>query len=148
MSSCKPKRCPVFKLRTPAFPCRRKLPQELLFDEPTMPESDLLALIHQVQNEIYNCPKLFDTLLLETNIESHLVHRAYEYCKRRRFKFEIMADDAGFTLEFYHIDTPGKIRAFAGKFDGHGLSPDFIRQFAEKIFKIREIIKLRRKEKR
>lgn len=137
-------------MKKPLFCVTRELPQALLFTDPNMPDSPLLKLIHQVQNEIYNCTKLFNSLLLlnEEEIQQHFLHRAYEYCRQRKFKFEILANADGFTLEFSHHEVPGKIVVFMGSFDSKGISPDFIRLFAEKIFHLKEIISLRRKEKR
>lgn len=147
---------PVRRQRTPSymkkppFVVSRSLPHSLLFTDPGMPDSPLLNLIHQVQNEIYNCNKLFSSLLLlnEQEIQDHFLHRAYEYCRQRKFKFEILANADGFTLEFSHREVPGKIVVFMGAFDSKGISPDFIRLFAEKIFKLKEIVQLRRKEHR
>lgn len=137
-------------LKKPTFAVTRDLPKYLLFTDPNMPDSPLLKLIHQVQNEIYNCTKLFSSLLLmnENEIEHHFLHRAYEYCRSRKFKFDILANVDGFTLEFSHHEVPGKIVVFMGTFDSKGISPDFIRLFAEKIFHLKEIVSLRRKEKR
>lgn len=135
-------------MKKPSFPCSRSLPQNILFSEPSMPDSPLLKLIHQVQNEIYNCTKIFNTMLIENDYEHHFLHRSYEYCRARKFKFEILANADGFTLELSHEEVSGKIVVFMGTFDSKGISPDFIRIFAERIFKIKEIVHLRRRERR
>lgn len=134
-------------LKKPLFHCPRNLPHHLLFNEPEMPDSPLLKLIHQVQNEIYNCPKIFNTMLLEEDLEHHFLHRAYEYCRARKFKFDIIANASGFTLEFSHEEVSGKIVVFIGTFESKGITPDFISLFADKIFRLKEIIALRLREK-
>ncbi len=140
-------RVPAY-MRQPLFNIKRELPNALLFNEPSMPDSVMLKLIHQVQNEIFNSPHLLDGLHLENDAETHFVHRAYAYCLHRMFCFDILANINGFTLEFYHKEVPGKIVVFMGAFNSEGISPEFIRTFADKIFNFRKIIQLRKGERR
>ena len=140
-------RIPAY-MRGPLFNCKRELPLDILFAEPTMPDCDFLKLIHKVQNEIYNCPQMFDGLHLEDDPGLHFEHRAYEYCRHRQFVFEILTNNEGFTLEFFHKEVPGKIVTFMGAFNAQGIDLQFVRIFAEKIFNFKKIIDLRRTEKR
>jgi hypothetical protein len=136
-------RIPAY-MRQPLFSCKRELPPELLFYEPSILNTPLVKLIHKVQNEIFNCPHILDGLHLEDDVEAHFIHRAYAYCRHRLFCFDIVANAEGFILEFYHKEIPGKIQTFMGAFNSEGISPEYIRSFAEKIFNFKKIIALRK----
>jgi hypothetical protein len=134
-------------MRKPSFDCTKKLPIELLFDGSLIPAGPLLNFIHQVQNELYNCSQIIDDGCPEDEKDAHYIHRAFEYARHRKFCFDIIANAEGFALEFYHKELPGKIVVPMGVFNDQGLDPEFIRTYAEHVFKIVEIMKLKKKER-